>query len=139
MPLLADPLSELRFGGDPGAAAPTRITRYKALVRNPPAAQALRPDWVLRFGRAPVSRTVLDWLPGIPLILVDPAERWSDPAHDLALDRSLHLAVDPGALCAALAADPPGPADPAWLAAWHRAEGRLAALSRGLPGAGPLV
>ncbi|HYN78203.1 MAG TPA: 2-succinyl-5-enolpyruvyl-6-hydroxy-3-cyclohexene-1-carboxylate synthase, partial [Lamprocystis sp. (in: g-proteobacteria)] len=109
--------------------AHTRITRYKALVRNPRAAQALRPDWVLRFGRAPISRTLLDWLPGVPLVLVDPAERWSDPAHDLALDQSLHLAADPTALCETLAADPPAPPDPAWLAAWQRAEGRLAALS----------
>ncbi len=98
-------------------------------MRNPHAARALRPDWVLRFGRAPVSKTVLEWLPGIPLILVDPAERWSDPAHDLALAGSLHLDLDPVALCTALAADPPAPADPVWLAQWARAEARLAALA----------
>lgn len=105
------------------------ISRYKSLIRNPVAARALRPDWVLRFGRAPISRTVLEWLPGIPLILVDPAGRWSDPAHDLALPDSLHLDLDPVALCAALAAAPPAPADPEWLALWTRAEARLASLA----------
>jgi 2-succinyl-5-enolpyruvyl-6-hydroxy-3-cyclohexene-1-carboxylate synthase len=132
VPLLADPLSEVRFGPVPAAAGQghnPRITRYKALVRNPAAAHALRPDWILRFGRAPISKTVLEWLPGIPLILVDPAERWSDPSHDLARERSLHLAVDPGARCDALAADPPGRADARWLACWVQAEQRLAALA----------
>ncbi|MBV5272878.1 MAG: 2-succinyl-5-enolpyruvyl-6-hydroxy-3-cyclohexene-1-carboxylic-acid synthase [Lamprocystis purpurea] len=132
VPLLADPLSEVRFGPVP-AAAPQghspRITRYKTLARNPAAAQALRPDWILRFGRAPISKTVLEWLPGITLILVDPAEHWSDPSHDLARERSLHLAVDPGALCDALAADPPGRADAGWLARWVQAEQRLAVLA----------
>ena len=170
VPVLADPLSEVRFGHGQGAVlsppafrtslpnppprggrepetqwlgltnptlaagesehlASPLVSRYKSLVRNPQAARALRPDWVLRFGRAPISRTVLDWLPGIPLILVDPAGRWSDPAHDLALGASLHLDLDPVALCTALAADPPAPADPAWLAQWARAEARLAALA----------
>jgi 2-succinyl-5-enolpyruvyl-6-hydroxy-3-cyclohexene-1-carboxylate synthase len=105
------------------------ITRYKSLVRNPAAARALRPDWVLRFGRAPISRTVLEWLPGIPLILVDPVDRWPDPAHDLALDRSMHLDLDPVTLCEALTADPPYPADPAWLASWTAAEARLGVLT----------
>ena len=171
VPILADPLSGLRFGQtvgndggqaaqtdcgharltdfsraahtDPGHAAKTHLShvacpdstpsplicRYKSLIRNPAAARALRPDWVLRFGRAPISRTVLEWLPGIPLLLVDPAGRWSDPAHDLALPDSLHLDLDPVALCAALAATPPAPADPEWLALWTRAEARLASLA----------
>ena len=161
VPVLADPLSELRFLSDPRFGQGTRtdfaqvattnsgqgvatdlgqtvasagspsplITRYKSLVRNPAAARALRPDWVLRFGRAPISRTVLEWLPGIPLILVDPAERWSDPAHDLALPDSLHLDLDPIALCMTLATSPPTPADPDWLALWTRAEACLASLA----------
>ncbi len=137
VPLLVDPLSELRFGHGQGVAPSPLVSRYKSLVRNPHAARALRPDWVLRFGRAPVSRTVLEWLPGIPLILVDPAARWSDPAHDLALERSLHLDLDPLALCTALAADPPAPADPAWLAQWALAEARLAALATDYLAAAP--
>lgn len=145
VPVLADPLSELRFGAwmetgmetGVGSGPSPLITRYKSLVRNPRAAQALRPDWVLRFGRAPISRTVLEWLPGTPLILVDPAGRWPDPAHDLALDRSLHLDLDPVALCEALTADPPHPADPSWLATWTTAEARLGALAADYLAAAP--
>lgn len=135
VPVLADPLSEPRFGQS-AEACPWPLTRpwplvsrYKLLARNPAAAAALRPDWVLRFGRAPISKSVLDWLRGIPLILVDPAERWTDPHHDLALASSLHLALDPLALCQALTADPPAPAAQNWLEHWSRAEARLASLS----------
>jgi len=129
VPVLADPLSELRFAQPANASLSPLISRYKLLARNPAAAQTLRPEWVLRFGRPPISKTVLEWLRGIPLILVDPAERWSDPAHDLALTGSLHLGLEPLALCAALAADPPAPADSHWLAAWLRAEARLTNLA----------
>ncbi|MGE5152917.1 MAG: 2-succinyl-5-enolpyruvyl-6-hydroxy-3-cyclohexene-1-carboxylate synthase, partial [Bdellovibrio bacteriovorus] len=138
LPVLADPLSEVRFGPGPAligtgigtGTGAIRIARYKCIVRNPKAAQALKPDWVLRFGRAPISRTVLEWLEGVPTLLVDPARRWADPSHELAQPRSLHLAADPRALCEALAADPPRPADPAWCDLWRRAEGRAAALAQ---------
>lgn len=131
IPVLPDPLSELRFGPGPGPGGdePPRIARYKCIIRNPEAARALRPDWVLRFGRAPSSKTVLDWLDGVPVLLVDPAGRWADPAHALAQGGSLHLHTDPVALCEALVSDPPSSGDPAWLALWRRAESRVAALT----------
>jgi 2-succinyl-5-enolpyruvyl-6-hydroxy-3-cyclohexene-1-carboxylate synthase len=131
VPVLADPLSEVRFGPGPEAAGieAQRITRYKCIARNPEAARRLRPDWVLRFGRAPVSKTVLEWLEGVPVLLVDPAGRWADPHHDLAHPRSLHLEADPRALCAALAADPPSSGDSTWLGHWRRAEVRVAELT----------
>ena len=132
VPVLADPLSEVRFGqtaapGDP----PPRITRYKCIARNPAAANALRPDWVLRFGRPPISKTVLEWLEGAPTLLVDPSERWGDPTHELAQSRSLHLAAEPRTLCEALAADPPALADTDWLGLWRRAEERVTDLTQG--------
>ena len=129
VPVLADPLSGLRFGPDSGA----RIARYDSLLRNPEAAAALRPDWVLRLGRAPVSRTLIDWLTGVPSLLVDPTGRWSDPSHDLMLS----LACDPSALCARIAAEPWTCAGPAWLAAWQTAERRAAALARELLDSAP--
>jgi 2-succinyl-5-enolpyruvyl-6-hydroxy-3-cyclohexene-1-carboxylate synthase len=128
VPVLADPLSGLRFGPVPGRAV--RIGRYKTMVRNLRAARALRPDWVLRFGRAPISKTVLDWLTGTRTVLVDPAERWADPTHDLAQPGSVHLAVDPRSLCDSLAAAPPEPPVPNWLGIWTKAERRVARLAR---------
>jgi 2-succinyl-5-enolpyruvyl-6-hydroxy-3-cyclohexene-1-carboxylate synthase len=125
VPVLTDPLSGLRFApaGDP--AASPRVGRYKLIVRNPAAARALRPDWVLHLGRPAISKTVGEWLAGIPRVLVDPAGRWGDPGHDLAL----HLDADPVALCRGLAAEPPRPADPGWLAGWRGAEARAESLT----------
>ena len=75
LPVLADPLSGLRFGPDSVGF----ISGYDTLLRNAKLAGALRPDWVLRFGRAPVSKRLGQWLNGIPSILVDPAGGWSRP------------------------------------------------------------
>lgn len=130
LPVLTDPLSEVRFGPRPVEVGTVRVARYKAIVRNPQAAEVLRPDWVLRFGRAPISRTVLEWLDGIPTLLVDPPGRWPDPGHALAEPGSLHLALDPGALCEALAAEPPRPMEPVWVDLWRQAEDRAAALAQ---------
>ncbi len=126
-PVLTDPLSGLRFG--PAANGELRISRYKSIARNPQAARALRPDWVLRFGRAPVSRTVLEWLAGVPVILIDPAGRWPDPTHDL----ELHVAAEPTALCESLAqalvASPPAAAHRDWLDLWRQAQLRVERLT----------
>lgn len=78
-PVLCDPLSGLRFG----PAGSRRITRYDSFLRNARIADALRPDWVIRLGRAPVSKTLLGWLADIPSVLIDPGGRWSDPNHDV--------------------------------------------------------
>ncbi len=120
LPVLTDPLSGLRFGG----AGPGRIARYDSLLRNP-GAVALRPDWVLRFGAAPVSKALGEWLVGAPALVVDPAGRWSDPTWDAAI----RVAADPGSFCRWLAAAGLVDADPGWPRAWVRAEARGAALA----------
>jgi 2-succinyl-5-enolpyruvyl-6-hydroxy-3-cyclohexene-1-carboxylate synthase len=118
LPVLCDPLSGLRFGVY-GAGC---IARYDAFLRNPAAAAALRPDWVLRFGAAPVSQTLNGWLSGVPALLVDPAARWTDPGHDAVAQ----LAVEPGDFCRWLAGAGLVDADPDWLSAWTAMEGRAA-------------
>ena len=129
LPVLTDPLSGLRFG----ATAPGRIARYDALLRNGTAAAILRPDWVLRLGAAPVSRTLLDWLAGVPALLVDPAGRWADPSQDAVI----HLDADPGAFCRWLATSGLVRPDPGWLALWIRAEERIGALAAAHLASGP--
>ncbi len=118
-PVLCDPLSGLRFGSAPVH----RITRYDSLLRNPRTAARLKPDWVLRIGRAPVSKTLLGWLANIPTILIDPGAGWSDPNHDV----RLQIAADPTDVCNRLAcsdrdAAGAGLADPDWLADWIDSE-----------------
>ncbi|EXJ15589.1 2-succinyl-5-enolpyruvyl-6-hydroxy-3-cyclohexene-1-carboxylic-acid synthase [Imhoffiella purpurea] len=114
VPVLCDPLSGLRFGPGPEH----RIARYDSLLRDPATAETLRPDWVLRFGRVPVSKTLLTWLTDLPTYLVDPGAGWSDPNHDV----RRRVQADPGAVCRRIADSDPSPADSGWLAAWIRAE-----------------
>ncbi|NBC13543.1 MAG: 2-succinyl-5-enolpyruvyl-6-hydroxy-3-cyclohexene-1-carboxylic-acid synthase [Gammaproteobacteria bacterium] len=119
LPVLADPLSGLRFG----LAADTVLTNYDALLRNADAARALRPDWVLRFGGAPVSKVLGQWLAGIPALLVDPAGGWRDPEHGV-LRR---LVAEPASVCAALS--PGGAPDTAWATRWRQADQKVGALA----------
>ncbi|MFE8035078.1 2-succinyl-5-enolpyruvyl-6-hydroxy-3-cyclohexene-1-carboxylic-acid synthase [Thiohalocapsa marina] len=134
LPLLADPLSGLRFGPQ----ATEVISHYDALLRNDAAADGLRPDWVLRFGRAPVSKRLGQWLQGIPALLVDAAGGWSDPSHDVIR----RLCVEPTRFCRGLAERAPhsapdtGP-DTAptgtpcdWLQRWRAADQRVAAIAK---------
>jgi 2-succinyl-5-enolpyruvyl-6-hydroxy-3-cyclohexene-1-carboxylate synthase len=129
LPALVDPLSGLRFG--PAEAA--RITRYDSLLRNPEAARRLRPDWVIRFGGAPVSKTLLDWLKGTPTVLVDPGGQWRDPTHDVLT----HIDADPALFCDWLATSGLVEPDPEWLGLWSRAEARVDALAGRHLGASP--
>jgi 2-succinyl-5-enolpyruvyl-6-hydroxy-3-cyclohexene-1-carboxylate synthase len=119
LPVLADPLSGLRFG----PAADAVLTHYDGLLRNRAAADRLRPDWVLRFGGALVSKVLGQWLAGLPTLLVDPAGGWRDPTHDV----QHRMVADPAAVCAALRS--PHATDPAWAAAWRLADGRVRALA----------
>jgi len=120
LPVLADPLSGLRFGRH----SPNRISRYDSLLRNRDAAQALRPDWVLRFGRTPVSQTLTQWLRGTPSMLVDPAGRWHDPTHDT----FVQVEADPLNFCCWIADAGLVHEDPTWLDLWRHCEQRIDAI-----------
>ncbi|MBK1716283.1 2-succinyl-5-enolpyruvyl-6-hydroxy-3-cyclohexene-1-carboxylic-acid synthase [Thiocystis violacea] len=119
LPLLCDPLSGLRFGPAPEH----RVTRYDSLLRNPRAAASLKPDWVLRLGRSPVSKTLNAWLADVPTLAVDPGQGWSDPNHDV----HLRVGASPVRFLRWLAARNPDRAgrDPDWLPRWIRAERHL--------------
>ncbi len=121
LPVLVDPLSGLRGG----ALVETRIGAYDAFLRNPTLARALRPDWVLRIGRAPVSKVLGHWLEGVPSILISEAGVWSDPSQDALFQ----LEYPAAAVCEALRVQAAVKPDPDWLAHWRAAEqqaGRLA-------------
>ncbi len=77
-PLLADPLSQLRWGKHDRSAV---IDRYDAFLRSEPAATRLAPDLVVRIGAPPTSKTLLQYLQRhgeARHIVVDPAH-WPDP------------------------------------------------------------
>ncbi|MEO5904618.1 MAG: 2-succinyl-5-enolpyruvyl-6-hydroxy-3-cyclohexene-1-carboxylic-acid synthase [Gemmatimonadaceae bacterium] len=96
-PLLVDPLSQVRWGAhdrDP------LIDRYDATLRDYPIADLLLPDFILRIGAIPTSKTLNEYLKrqsGAPLVVVDPA-RWPDPS--LLATEIIH--ADPRIVCETL-------------------------------------
>jgi 2-succinyl-5-enolpyruvyl-6-hydroxy-3-cyclohexene-1-carboxylate synthase len=97
-PILADPLSGLRFGGH---AHGRIITRYDGFLRSQRFREQ-QPDWVLRFGAAPVSKDLLDYLEHAEprTILCAPRGDWPDPLHQT---REM-VRSDPSLVCEALGA-----------------------------------
>jgi 2-succinyl-5-enolpyruvyl-6-hydroxy-3-cyclohexene-1-carboxylate synthase len=109
-PILAEPLSGLRFGAHDRARI---CVRYNAWLGSPDALAGLRPEWILRFGSAPVTRNLQNYLASASAAVhavIDPLPRWSDPAR-----RLTHvLRVDPLLACRALLATNPSPAPEEW-------------------------
>jgi 2-succinyl-5-enolpyruvyl-6-hydroxy-3-cyclohexene-1-carboxylate synthase len=111
-PVLAEPSSNARRG-------PNALSAYEYLLGAAGFAAAHRPDVIVSAGRPGLSRPQLSLLRGGPdappprhVVLADGPGRWADPA------RSATEVASAVALCGA-----PGPGrDPAWLAAWLRAD-----------------
>jgi 2-succinyl-5-enolpyruvyl-6-hydroxy-3-cyclohexene-1-carboxylate synthase len=78
-PVLADPLSQLRWGTHDRS---TVIDGYDAALRHETTSASLVPDLILRVGGIPTSKPLLQFLERhatVPLIVVDRA-RWPDPS-----------------------------------------------------------
>jgi 2-succinyl-5-enolpyruvyl-6-hydroxy-3-cyclohexene-1-carboxylate synthase len=127
-PLLADPLSQLRWGAHERESV---IDRYDAALRHGPTAATLTPDFILRIGGVPTSKSLLEYLrrhASVPLAVVD-AARWPEPT--LLATELVHAA--PRQLCEQVldtlgALDPLGgarhapPTSAGWLADWRRVD-----------------
>lgn len=112
-PILAEPLSNLRYGNHSQAQICRRYNRWLA---DPAFITKHRPAWILRFGAYPVTRHLQALLTTVdgPHALVDPWPRWSDPAQ-----RLTHLLrADPATVCSALLAQNIQTAANAWSAAY---------------------
>jgi 2-succinyl-5-enolpyruvyl-6-hydroxy-3-cyclohexene-1-carboxylate synthase len=122
-PLLAEPLSGLRFGPHVGATPVVGAADH--LLRGAAAAGALQPDRVVRIGAAPTSKILGRHLDDsdAELWIVDPNGAARDPAG-----RADHLLEAPAGLVAEAAAAELGtrPASrcAGWLSAWCDAEKR---------------
>lgn len=128
-PILADPLSNLRFGGHDRSRI---LARYDAFLRSPAFAATHRPAWLLRFGAMPVSKALQQYLAAQDAarhILVDPHGRWLDPLH---LTSDLWHA-DAAALCEALSRNEVRASPSAWLADFVGQEVRAAACGEPAP------
>ena len=118
-PLLADPLSQMRWGSHDRSAV---IDCYDAALRHEATAESLAPDLVLRFGATPISKALLQFLqrPGEAVSIVVDVSRWSDPT--LLAAEMVH--AEPAAFCRQLLemveTDGRSTRDGAWLGTWRR-------------------
>lgn len=134
-PVLAEPLSGLRFGRHDRSRL---CVRYGEWLADAPAG-----DWLLRFGNFPVTRGLQHFVarPREVHALIDPVPRWNDPAH-----RLTHLQhADPTTFCHALLAEKPTAAAPCWRETFARLEtaagpaaGLIPALLAAVPNDTPL-
>jgi 2-succinyl-5-enolpyruvyl-6-hydroxy-3-cyclohexene-1-carboxylate synthase len=124
-PVFAEPLSNLRFGAH---ALEHLCVRYDAFLRNPQFVAEQHPEWLLRFGAFPVTRTLQTWLTTVataPQIIVAPDGRWPDPQHTA----TTFLQADPSEVCQALHNAAPQPAKTAWAAAFRQAEETISGIA----------
>jgi len=122
-PILADPLSQLRFGvHDQSHIA----CRYDTFLRSPPFSQNDQSEWVLRFGAAPVSKTLSEYLRNSEAqhLLCAPYGDWPDPLHTT---REM-IRAEPVELCKKLLQSDARPAAAHWLSEFTRTEQDTAAL-----------
>ncbi|HEV2641571.1 MAG TPA: 2-succinyl-5-enolpyruvyl-6-hydroxy-3-cyclohexene-1-carboxylic-acid synthase [Candidatus Elarobacter sp.] len=122
-PLLADPLSQVRWGSHDRS---TLIDRYDATLRDAATVARLAPDLVVRIGALPTSKALLQYLQrhaSTRHIVVD-AAGWPDPT--LLVSEVVH--AHPRLLCERLLEHEmphreSDDSDCAWLAAWRRVDG----------------
>ncbi|MCP4129346.1 MAG: 2-succinyl-5-enolpyruvyl-6-hydroxy-3-cyclohexene-1-carboxylic-acid synthase, partial [Gammaproteobacteria bacterium] len=120
VPLLADPLSNLRFGAH---GQSNIICRYDTFLRNRRFNRQNRPEWVLRFGAIPVSKSLLHYLEASKpvTILCAPRGDWPDPLRQT----KEVVRTDPLELCNQLMERVETPARDGWLQLFQQEEQRV--------------
>ena len=110
-PILAEPLSGLRFGPHDRSHV---CVGYNRWLDGNSTQEIPTPEWIIRFGAFPVTRNLQNYVSRkvATHIVVDPWPRWIDPANKIT--HLLH--ADPAAVCAALLRENPAPAHGDWLA-----------------------
>jgi 2-succinyl-5-enolpyruvyl-6-hydroxy-3-cyclohexene-1-carboxylate synthase len=124
-PIIADPLSGLRFG-------PHDKSRVLATADTFLRGSTLTPDWVLRFGAFPVSKPIATWLAevGPRQAVVSADSRWPDPQRSA----ELMIHADPAAFAEAMTPMIRRPAPVGWSKMVQAAEGAAVTLiGRQLP------
>ena len=124
-PVLADPLSGVRYGPTDGAHI---VSAYDLFLRDPEAVERLTPSVILRVGASPTSSSVLGWIlhhASVEHVVVDNDDRWKDHTATV----GLYVKADPAETLQALAERIKRSASDAWIQLWEAAEtATLAAL-----------
>ncbi len=132
-PVLADPLSGLRYGDHDRSDI---LGAYDVFLRAPRFADALAPEVFLYFGAPATSKAFDRYAARFPAALhvgVDPAGAFRDPGRRMATVLRGDSALTAAALAAALEAAGPHPPKPDWKDLFMRAErAARGALTRGL-------
>ena len=126
-PILADPLSGLRFGGH-SRVAPV-IGGYDGFVNTAVTDDWPDPEVVVRLGASPTSKPLRKYLAGVDAqqVVVDPAGAWREAeftASDL-------VVADPDRLCGQLAQVIRGGGASEWRDRWETAEAAQQAVTEG--------
>ena len=79
-PVLADPLSQVRWGPH---ARDAIIDRYDAVLRHERTSTSLAPDLILRIGGAPTSKALIQFIEkhAAASLIVIAESQWPDPSH----------------------------------------------------------
>lgn len=117
-PVLADPLSTLRYGGH--VRTTPVVSAYDAYLNSTATADWPAPDVVFRVGASPTSKVLRRYLAdtGARQVVVDPAAEWRE-AEFAATDL---VTADPSRLAARLSERARPAGDAAWVARWERAD-----------------
>ncbi|MYL31301.1 2-succinyl-5-enolpyruvyl-6-hydroxy-3-cyclohexene-1-carboxylic-acid synthase [Halobacillus halophilus] len=118
VPVFADPLSQLRAGDHDKRHV---IESYGSLLKSSWVKENMKPDYILRFGAMPVSKTYLKWVQHhedtVDHYVVDDEPGYREPAG-LAVQYIWAEAVE---LCRQLAAElPEGNVQTTWLEEWQQ-------------------
>ncbi|WP_226580112.1 2-succinyl-5-enolpyruvyl-6-hydroxy-3-cyclohexene-1-carboxylic-acid synthase [Halobacillus litoralis] len=117
VPVFADPLSQLRTGVHDKRNI---IENYGSLLKSQEIGREMVPEYILRFGAMPVSKTYLKWIQKyenrIDHYVVDDVIGYREPAGVTAG----YIWADPVELCNSLAEYmPEGNVDTSWLQKWQ--------------------
>ena len=120
-PVLADPLSQMRFGPHDREIV---VDTYEWMLRSKRFRSLAAPEAILHFGAVPTSKPLVQFMAAHRLIVVDPAE-WNDPT----LRATDVIRGEPHAVCQALrrAIDPEHTPDQTWLPIWIKTGRRVRA------------
>lgn len=138
-PVLADPLSGLRFG--PHTAHGSIIAGFSLALQAGLLAEAPLPQILLRFGAMPVSQALSNYLESLPAdvpqIGIDPHGGWYDPIYT----NSELVSADPlGLVRGLIPLENSYSKDSNWAQLWHNAEEQVwAAMQTAEPYEGKFV
>ncbi|WP_407271930.1 2-succinyl-5-enolpyruvyl-6-hydroxy-3-cyclohexene-1-carboxylic-acid synthase [Radiobacillus sp. PE A8.2] len=117
IPILADPLSQLRTGGHEKAQI---IESYDTILKNNKIRDQIEPEFIIRFGAMPISKSYLMYVkqyPNMNHIVVESHEGHREPTGT----KTSYIYADPAGFCMDLADQGASLSfDQQWLQTWQQ-------------------